>query len=107
MTLSFVGDIYRCYNSILNKDAEGKMEYAGLLDTMIDNARKALNEFEPYTQEQVDECVKSMCLAFKKNAVMLAELAKEETRLGDVNAKIEKNIGSADAIWFELKGKKS
>lgn len=78
-----------------------------LLNTMIGSARKALKEFEPYTQEQVDACVKTICLAFKEKAAEMARLAVEETGLGDVDAKIEKNSGSPDAIWFELKDKKS
>ena len=83
------------------------MRNSELLNTMIDNARNALREFEPYTQEQVDECIKAICLALKENAVELAELAVEETGMGDVEAKIEKNSCSPDAIWYELKGKKS
>jgi len=83
------------------------MENAQLLAFMNGNARKALKEFEPYTQERVDECVKAILLAFKAHAVELAKLAVEETGLGDVDAKIEKNSGSADAIWYELKDKKS
>ena len=83
------------------------MNNAQSLTTMIDNARKALTELEPYTQEQVDECVKAICLAFKSRARELAELAVEETGLGDVDAKTEKNSGSPDAIWYDLKDKKS
>ena len=82
----------------------GNNETLGIL---IENARRALREFEPYTQEQVDECVKAVCLAFKEKAVELAELAIAETGMGDLAAKIEKNTGSPDSIWYELKDKKS
>ena len=83
------------------------MKNSELLNTLIKNAQKALAEFEPYTQAQVDECIKAMCLALKENAVELAELAVSETGMGDVEAKIEKNSCSPDAIWYELKDKKS
>lgn len=78
-----------------------------ILNEMLTKAKIALDEFRPYTQEQVDECVKAVCLAFKEHAKELAELAVKETGLGDVEAKIEKNAGSPDGIWYDLKGKKS
>ena len=78
-----------------------------VLDQMIENARTALAEFEPYTQEQVDACVKAACLAVKAHAEELARETIEETGLGDLAAKIEKNAGSPDGIWYDLKGKKA
>lgn len=78
-----------------------------ILDTMLKKARIALDEFKPYTQEQVDECVKAICLAFKEHAKELAKLAVRETGLGDAEAKIEKNAGSPDGIWYDLKDRKS
>ena len=77
------------------------------IEDMIQKARTALRAFEPFTQEEVDDCVKAMCLAFKESTVELAELAVAETGFGDLNAKIAKNSGSPDGVWFELKGKKS
>ena len=74
---------------------------------MLKKARIALDEFKPYTQEQVDECVKAICLAFKEHAKELAKLAVRETGLGDAEAKIEKNAGSPDGIWYDLKDRKS
>lgn len=74
---------------------------------MLQKAKTALKEFEPFTQEQVDACVKAMCVAFKERAADLARLAVEETGLGDIEAKIAKNTGAPDGIWFELKDKKS
>lgn len=77
------------------------------LKEMLRKAKIALKEFEPYTQEQVDKCVKAICIAFKSKGEELARLAVEETGLGDVDAKIEKNLGSPDGIWYDLKDKKS
>lgn len=83
------------------------MKEQELMDQLIKNARKALAEFEPYTQEQVDECVKAICLAFKAHAEELARETVEETGLGNYEDKVEKNSGSPDGIWYALKDKKS
>jgi succinate-semialdehyde dehydrogenase len=83
------------------------MEHAELIDNMVKNARIALAEFEKFTQEQVDACIKAMLLAFKDKAVELSKEVIEETGLGDYESKVEKNTGSPDGIWYALKGKKS
>lgn len=78
-----------------------------MLDKLIANAKQALKEFETYSQEQVDECVKAVCLGFKEHAEELARETVYETGLGDYEAKVEKNTGSPDSIWYALKDKKS
>ncbi len=77
------------------------------ISDLIDNAKKALKEYEAFTQEQVDACIKAMCLALRKNAKVLAEEAVEETGYGSVETKTEKNEQAADAIWYALKNEKS
>lgn len=79
----------------------------GLVDNLLENANQALAEFSAYNQEQVDACVKGICLAFKEKAEELSRQVIEETRLGDYEAKLVKNSGSPDGIWYALKGKKS
>jgi succinate-semialdehyde dehydrogenase len=74
---------------------------------LVEKAQQALAAFEPCTQEEVDSYVKAMCLRFKKHAEELARLTVDETRLGDYDSKVEKNLGSPDGIWYALKGKKS
>ncbi len=83
------------------------MDNQAKLDLMIANARKALAELEPYTQEQIDELCRICCEAFKEHAVELAEEAVAETGLGNVPDKIAKNTGSADGVWYAIKNKKS
>ena len=83
------------------------MEKKDRLDVLLDHAKTALKEFEAAAQEDVDKYVKAMCLAFKEHARELAELTIEETGLGDLEAKIEKNTGAPDGIWYDLKDKKS
>ena len=82
------------------------MKNDNMLEVLLANARKALKEFESATQEDVDRYVKAMCLAFKAHAEELARLTVEETGLGDLEAKIEKNTGAPDGIWYDLKDKK-
>lgn len=83
------------------------MEHQEMLDQLIDNARVALAEFEPYTQEQVDALVKAMCETFKAHAEELSRECVDETGLGDYDSKVIKNSGSPDGVWYSLKGKKS
>lgn len=83
------------------------MDNQELISQLVSNARKALEKFETYNQEQVDRCVKAALLAFGTHAEELARETIEETRLGDLAAKIEKNSGSPDGIWYALKDKKS
>ena len=83
------------------------MKNDNMLEVLLNNARKALKEFESATQEEVDRYVKAMCLSFKEHAEELARLTIEETGLGDLEAKIEKNLGAPDGIWYDLNDKKS
>ena len=83
------------------------MDNQELVAQLVANARQALAEFEHYTQEQVDACVNAVLDAFGAHAEELAREAVEETRLGDLAAKIEKNAGSPAGIHHALDGKKS
>ncbi|MEI3504230.1 MAG: hypothetical protein V8Q42_11465 [Anaerovoracaceae bacterium] len=57
----------------------------------IERARKAQAEFEKMSQEQVDLAVKTIGKVVYDNAEMLAEMAVEETGMGNVPDKIAKN----------------
>ena len=48
------------------------MDNTEVLNTLLSNARTALNEFESYTQEQVDALIRRVCLDFKAHAEELA-----------------------------------
>ena len=73
----------------------------------IERARKAQAEFEKMSQEQVDLAVKTIGKVVYDNAEMLAEMAVEETGMGNVPDKIAKNRQKAGIVWNNLKGKKS
>ena len=57
----------------------------------IERARKAQAEFEKMSQEEVDLAVKTIAKVVYDNAEYLAEIAVEETGMGNVPDKIAKN----------------
>lgn len=77
------------------------------IDEYIERARKAQAAFEKMSQEQVDEAVKIIGRVVYDNAEYLAEIAVEETGMGNVPDKIAKNRQKSKIIWNNLKGKKS
>ena len=72
----------------------------------IERARKAFDEISDYTQEQVDKLIYEAGKIIYKNAAKLAEMAVNETGLGDVNEKILKNEETGAVFWEYLKDKK-
>ncbi|MDR0519222.1 MAG: aldehyde dehydrogenase family protein [Clostridiales Family XIII bacterium] len=74
---------------------------------LIAKARKAQSEFETYSQADVDKAVRAIGKAVYDKAVPLAELAVEETGMGNVEDKIKKNQGKPKVTWYKLKGKPS
>ncbi len=73
----------------------------------MERARKAQAEFETMSQEQVDLAVKTIGKTVYENAEFLAEIAVEETGMGNVPDKIAKNKQKAGIVWNNLRGKKS
>lgn len=83
------------------------MENKVILDELLAKARKAQAEFELLPQEKVDEAVKVIAKVVYDNAEPLAEMAVNETGLGNYPDKVAKNKGKSRVIWNNLKGKKS
>ena len=77
------------------------------IDEYISRARKAQAEFEKMSQEEVDLAVKVIGKTVYDNAEYLAEIAVQETNMGNVPDKIAKNKQKSKIIWNSLKGKKS
>ena len=84
-----------------------EMDSKTYIDGYIDRARKAQQEYEKFSQEQIDEIVMTIGKVVHDNAEYLAEIAVEETGMGNVPDKTAKNKGKARIIWNSLKGKKS
>lgn len=83
------------------------MDTIEFVSELITKARKAQQEFEAYSQEQVDLVVRAVGKAVYDNGEELARLAIDETGMGNYEDKIMKNKGKAMAVWNHLKGKKS
>ena len=77
------------------------------LETELKRLRNVQTVFAGYTQEQVDKLIYEAGKIIYKNAAKLAEMAVNETGLGDVNEKILKNEETGAVFWEYLKDKKS
>ena len=78
-----------------------------MIDELVTNGQKALDEYMKLDQEQVDKIVHAMALAGLENHVELAKLAYSETGRGVVEDKIVKNIFSTEYIWHSIKYEKT
>ena len=74
---------------------------------LIQKGRAAQQEFEQFSQEDVDKAVRAIGKIIYDNGEMLAKMAVEETRMGVYEDKIKKNKGKSKAVWNKLKGVKS
>ena len=82
-------------------------EFKAYLDDTLARARKALEELNPYTQEEIDKLVKACAKTVFDNAEELAKDAVEETGFGVWEHKTAKNRSKAKVIWWSLRGRKS
>jgi len=83
------------------------MDTKEYVSQLIQRARTAQQEFETYSQQQVDACVRAIGKAIYDHADPLAKQAAEETGMGLYEDKIIKNAGKAKAVWHALKHEKS
>ncbi|MDO4869901.1 MAG: aldehyde dehydrogenase family protein [Bacillota bacterium] len=83
------------------------MDSKEYINGYIERARKAQAEFEKMSQEQVDKAVQTIGRVVYENAQYLAEIAVEETGMGNVEDKFAKNRQKAGIVWNNLRGKKS
>ena len=74
-----------------------------MIDQLVANAQKALEEYMKLDQEQVDKIVHAMALAGLDNHMPLAKLAYEETGRGVMEDKIIKNMFASEYIWYDIK----
>ena len=74
-----------------------------MIDQLVANAQKALEEYMKLDQEQVDKIVHAMALAGLDNHMPLANLAYEETGRGVREDKIIKNMFAIEYIWHDIK----
>ena len=74
---------------------------------LISNANNAYTSFKEFTQKQIDEIVLAMSLAGRNHARRLAEMAVEETGIGNVSDKITKNTFASENVYESIKNLKT
>ncbi|MFJ7068265.1 bifunctional acetaldehyde-CoA/alcohol dehydrogenase [Streptomyces sp. NPDC101115] len=72
------------------------------VDELVDNAAKALADFESFTQEQVDHIVAKASVAALDQHTALARLAVEETGRGVFEDKAAKNMFACEHVTHSL-----
>ena len=77
------------------------------IDQMVAKALTALEEFREFNQEQVDKISEDMTIAGVANERYLAELAVEETGIGNVEDKVIKNHFGTQVVYDYMKNGKS
>lgn len=80
---------------------------AVMINTLVDNAKKALDEYMKLDQQQVDKITEAMALAGLSAQMELAKMAVEETGRGIFEDKVTKNIFSTEYIWHSVKHEKT
>ncbi|MDY3031354.1 MAG: bifunctional acetaldehyde-CoA/alcohol dehydrogenase [Clostridia bacterium] len=78
-----------------------------MIDTLVSNAHKALDEFMSFDQEKVDAIVKAMTLAGLDKHMELAKMAVEETGRGVYEDKITKNMFATEYVYHSIKKEKT
>ncbi len=72
----------------------------------IQRAKEAQAQFEKLSHEEVNKAVRAIAKVVHDNAEYLAEIAVEETGMGNYPDKVAKNKNKARIIWNSLKDKR-
>ena len=84
-----------------------KQDINKVIDSLVINAEKALEEYMSLSQDQVDEIVHAMTLAGVDNHMYLASEAIKETNRGVFEDKVIKNLFATEYIWHSIKNQKT
>lgn len=77
------------------------------INQMIQNAKGAVEKFKKLNQEQTDAICEAIAKVIEEQKVALAEMAVEETGLGNVADKTIKNHFGSTVVWNDMKGAKT
>jgi succinate-semialdehyde dehydrogenase len=83
------------------------MEDKTYIDGLIENAKKAQNSLEDYTQVETDALVRAIGKVIYDNRMLLSQEAVEETGLGIYEGKVAKHDKVTTSHWAFLKDKPS
>lgn len=75
-------------------------------DQMIARAQAAQAEFVHWSEDRIDALLRDLADAFAAKAEMLAKLAVQETKIGNVSDKVDKNLLASLYVLESLKGKR-
>lgn len=78
-----------------------------VIDTLVKNARIALDGMSTFDQEKVDTIVHKMAIAALDQHMPLAKMAVEETGRGIYEDKAIKNMYASEYIWNNIKNDKT
>ena len=85
----------------MNSDIESK------INLLIENGRKALEEYRNFTQEKIDNITYRVSLAAMENRVKFAKSAVLETGRGIFEDKIIKDMFASEYVWNAIKDEKT
>ncbi|MBR2578519.1 MAG: aldehyde dehydrogenase family protein, partial [Clostridia bacterium] len=85
----------------INEEIEKKV------DLLVENAKRALEEYKGFTQEEVDKITYQVSLAAMENRVRFAKSAVSETGRGIFEDKIIKDMFASEYVWNSVKGEKT
>ena len=86
---------------------ENEISAEELINSLVEKAHKAQQEFESFSQEQTDAIVKEIGKVVYDRAEELAKMTVDETQMGVYADKVVKCHGKSKCIWNSLRGKKS
>lgn len=89
--------------AVEEKALKEKLSGTKMVDALVENGLKALEEFRSLDQEMIDEIVKQMALAGLDQHMPLAKLAIEETKRGVYEDKIIKNMFATEYVYHNIK----
>jgi acetaldehyde dehydrogenase/alcohol dehydrogenase len=93
--------------AVKEKEVKQKQNVTEMIDQLVANGLKALEELRTFDQELVDEIVKQMALAGLDQHMQLAKLAVEETKRGVYEDKIIKNMFATEYVYHNIKYNKT
>lgn len=77
------------------------------VDHMVRQARLAAAVFTQMSQEDVDRIVRAMTLAALENVYKFAQMAHEETRMGQLEDKMLKDFVASEFLYNQIKDKRT
>jgi acetaldehyde dehydrogenase / alcohol dehydrogenase len=89
--------------AIVEKAVKEKQNVTKMVNVLVENGLKALDEFRSFDQKMINDIVKEMALAGLDQHMPLAKLAVEETGRGVYEDKIIKNMFATEYVYHNIK----